>query len=166
MLEINTMTKRQNDYSKKLQDPRWQRKRLEVMQAAGWKCVICGDKDEELNVHHPAYQPHHEPWEYSNLHCVCKTCHTIYHLPKEKLIIHARHLITERIFVTHEQQFLSGLNNLIISVAKYGRKYVEQLHKIRLEAIKDYQSLEANTADRVDEFLGKFHEETDVDELP
>lgn len=84
-----TMKNTQYDYTKKLQDPRWQRKRLEVMQAAGWKCVICGDAKEELNVHHPEYDKAYEPWQYNNLQCLCKTCHTINHLPKEKMRIHA-----------------------------------------------------------------------------
>ena len=102
------MTKTQNDYAKKLQDPRWQRKRLEVMQAAGWKCVICGDKDEELNVHHPAYSAYHEPWEYSNLQCICRTCHTIQHLPKEKMMLHAKQIVTKHVVVTHRNEFLQN----------------------------------------------------------
>ena len=100
------MTRTQNDYAKKLQDPRWQRKRLEVMQAAGWTCVICGDKDEELNVHHPAYSAYHEPWDYTNLQCLCRTCHTIQHLPKEKMILHAKQIVTEHVVITHRQEFL------------------------------------------------------------
>jgi len=107
MLETNHMTKTQNNYAQKLQDPRWQRKRLEVMQAAGWACVICGDKDEELNVHHPAYSAYHEPWEYSNLQCICRTCHTIQHLPKQKLMLHAKQMVTEHVVITHRTEFLN-----------------------------------------------------------
>ena len=84
-----TMKNTQYDYAKKLQDPRWQRKRLEVMQKADWKCEICADAKEELNVHHPEYDKAYEPWQYDNLQCLCKTCHTINHLPTEKMRIHA-----------------------------------------------------------------------------
>ena len=90
------MTNTQHDYAKKLADPRWQRKRLEVMQTANWKCQICGDDKEELNVHHPDYSKGCEPWQYDNLQCVCKTCHTINHATKWKLLIHAKQVFEER----------------------------------------------------------------------
>jgi len=90
------MKHNKTDYAQKLQDPRWQRKRLEVMQAADWKCVICGDEKEELNVHHPVYSANCEPWDYLNLQCLCKTCHTINHATKWKLLIHAKQAFEER----------------------------------------------------------------------
>ena len=90
------MKHNKTDYAQKLQDPRWQRKRLEVMQAANWKCAICGDGKEELNVHHPAYESSLEPWQYDNLQCLCKTCHTINHATKWKLLIHATKVFEER----------------------------------------------------------------------
>lgn len=31
-------------------DPRWQRKRLEVMQIARFECELCASKDKTLNV--------------------------------------------------------------------------------------------------------------------
>jgi hypothetical protein len=43
-------------YEELLRDPRWQRKRLEKMSEVGWACEICGDKEEELHIHHPSYQ--------------------------------------------------------------------------------------------------------------
>jgi hypothetical protein len=64
-------------YPEKLKDPRWQRKRLEVMQAADFACQRCGDTKSELHVHHGYYSFRLNPWEYSNdtLHCLCKRCH-------------------------------------------------------------------------------------------
>ena len=63
-------------YVEKLRDPRWQRKRLEVMQAADFKCQDCGTADKTLNVHHSAYEAGREPWEYTvGLRCVCEDCH-------------------------------------------------------------------------------------------
>lgn len=65
-------------YSEKLKDPRWQRKRLEVMQTAGFSCQCCGESKKTLNVHHAYYERDFEPWEYPNksLWCVCEECHT------------------------------------------------------------------------------------------
>lgn len=64
-------------YSDLLKDPRWQRKRLEVMQYAGFKCVRCGDKETTLNVHHIRYIHGRKPWDYDyhELECLCEPCH-------------------------------------------------------------------------------------------
>lgn len=155
------MKNNKTDYAQKLQDPRWQRKRLEVMQAADWKCVICGDKDEELNVHHPAYSANCEPWDYprAQLECLCKTCHTIQHLPKDKLMIHARSMVTEHILVTHEQQFLGEIDGLMMSMAKFGPKPVGLLYAIRRLAVDEYNTLKAKTDFRLQAFFKKFNKD-------
>ena len=63
-------------YSEKLLDPRWQRKRLGVLERADWKCECCGDSEETLHVHHLIYSG--EPWDapLENLECLCESCHT------------------------------------------------------------------------------------------
>lgn len=80
-------------YSEQLKDPRWQRRRLEKMQQLDFKCEICGDNKEELNVHHARYRKDFmgrplDPWEYSQeeLQCLCHTCHSLAHVPKAKLM--------------------------------------------------------------------------------
>lgn len=64
-------------YWQKLQDPRWQRKRLEILNRADFKCEKCGDKTTTLQVHHGYYEKGAEPWEYENetLWCLCSSCH-------------------------------------------------------------------------------------------
>lgn len=64
-------------YYEQLRDPRWQRKRLEVMEAAGWACEKCGETAETFNVHHSYYEKGVMAWDYPNhsLHCLCETCH-------------------------------------------------------------------------------------------
>lgn len=66
-----------SSYFEKLRDPRWQKKRLEVMQAADFHCEICGDGEHTLNVHHKTYFKGREPWEYESkqLACLCESCH-------------------------------------------------------------------------------------------
>jgi 5-methylcytosine-specific restriction endonuclease McrA len=63
-------------YSEKLRDPRWQRKRLTIMQRAGFKCEACGRTQETLHVHHLIYT-RGDPWEVDDryLECLCSTCH-------------------------------------------------------------------------------------------
>jgi hypothetical protein len=64
-------------YWAKLKDPRWQKKRLEVMEYNDFACEHCGDAESTLNVHHKAYKKKADPWEYSidELACLCETCH-------------------------------------------------------------------------------------------
>lgn len=68
-------------YWEKLQDPRWQKKRLEAMSEVGFRCELCYDDSNPLNVHHKEYFKGHEPWEYDNnqLSVLCKTCHERLH---------------------------------------------------------------------------------------
>lgn len=64
-------------YSKKLTSPYWQRRRLEIMQRDEFACRFCGDKTEELHIHHTLYIAGKEPWEYDEkyLITVCHACH-------------------------------------------------------------------------------------------
>jgi len=68
-------------YWEKLQDPRWQQKRLEVMKEKDFHCELCGTNEITLNVHHKEYFKDKEPWEYNNsqLSVLCKICHESLH---------------------------------------------------------------------------------------
>lgn len=74
-------------YAELLLDPRWQKKRLEVMGAAGFVCEHCGDDQETLHVHHKAYRRGAKPWEYETheLMCLCHRCHGIWHEQKDAI---------------------------------------------------------------------------------
>lgn len=64
-------------YFEKLKDPRWQRRRLEVMERDEFHCRMCGDGESTLHVHHKRYIKGREPWEYElhELATVCEHCH-------------------------------------------------------------------------------------------
>lgn len=64
-------------YAEKLKDPRWQKKRLEIMERDEFTCLSCGDKDKELHVHHLSYRRGADVWDYNNdeLITLCKDCH-------------------------------------------------------------------------------------------
>lgn len=73
------MTKK--TYYEKLKDPRWQKKRLEVMEYNEFRCEVCMDDESTLNVHHKEYFKDKEPWEYEvrQLACLCESCHESKH---------------------------------------------------------------------------------------
>jgi 5-methylcytosine-specific restriction endonuclease McrA len=64
-------------YAEKLKDPRWQKKRLEVLNRDGFACTECGNKTETLHVHHLYYITNRDPWDYPNwaLRTLCSECH-------------------------------------------------------------------------------------------
>jgi len=64
-------------YQEKLKDPRWQKKRLEILERDGWMCRQCYDKTKTLHVHHRWYNAELEPWEYEDrvLITLCEDCH-------------------------------------------------------------------------------------------
>lgn len=67
-----------SNYSEKLRDPRWQKKRLEILQRDEFTCQRCGDTTTMLAIHHKYYLPRTEPWEYSDdaLLTLCEFCHS------------------------------------------------------------------------------------------
>lgn len=68
---------RRDEYAKKLKDPRWQKKRLEIMQRDGFKCAECDDTTTTLHVHHKYYRAQTDPWDYpaAALVTLCENCH-------------------------------------------------------------------------------------------
>lgn len=74
-------------YSEKLKDPRWQRRRLEVLEAANWKCQRCESADKTLHVHHNFYRSKTQPWEYPAhaFAALCEDCHELAELDRREL---------------------------------------------------------------------------------
>lgn len=66
-----------SDYLEKLKDPRWQKRRLGVLQRDEFSCQKCNDSTKTLHVHHRLYLPGKEPWDYSDefLVTLCAPCH-------------------------------------------------------------------------------------------
>lgn len=64
-------------YAEKLRDPRWQRKRLEILQRSNFSCEACSATDRTLNVHHRIYRRGADPWAYADheLASLCEDCH-------------------------------------------------------------------------------------------
>lgn len=69
----------ESGYKKLLRDPRWQKRRLEVLNAANWKCedAGCQRNDSLLEVHHCYYIWGRDPWDYPRdcFIALCGGCH-------------------------------------------------------------------------------------------
>jgi len=66
-------------YWQKLLDPRWQKKRLEVLNRDKFECVLCEDGTATLHVHHEYYISGRQPWDYplSAYKTLCSSCHKL-----------------------------------------------------------------------------------------
>lgn len=65
------------EYSDKLKSPKWQKKRLQILERDNWQCQYCKDTETQLQVHHLKYSG--EPWDAKNedLITACSDCHNI-----------------------------------------------------------------------------------------
>jgi len=70
------LTKKE-EYQLVLKDPRWQRKRLEILNRDNFTCQKCKSATDTLHVHHRHYIAGRFPWDYSDnlLVTLCQKCH-------------------------------------------------------------------------------------------
>ena len=75
-------------YKEKLKHPKWQKKRLEILQRDDFKCSVCGNDEKTLHVHHKKYIKGRQPWDYGdeNFSTLCEDCHKQEHTKKDKSI--------------------------------------------------------------------------------
>lgn len=79
-------------YYEKLKDPRWQKKRLEILNRDDFTCHLCNETEKTLHVHHIAYLSRKNPWDYDDAYLItlCDSCHELEHKAKveyEKQIV-------------------------------------------------------------------------------
>jgi hypothetical protein len=79
-------------YFEKLKDPRWQKKRLEILNRDDFACCFCGNSENTLNVHHLVYEKQRDPWDYEDslLITLCEDCHKSehdYRVENEKMLL-------------------------------------------------------------------------------
>ncbi len=96
-------------YSDKLLDPRWQKKRLEILQRDDFCCQMCFDSENTLAVHHRYYWPNYEPWEYDNDAYVtlCRSCHDSETESMPKSCDRLIHALKRAGFTAYNIQFLA-----------------------------------------------------------
>lgn len=71
------MTNDKLSFAEQIRHPAWQKRRLERLEAAGFRCTKCDADDVTLNVHHKHYVKGRMYWEYSDdeLSVLCEACH-------------------------------------------------------------------------------------------
>lgn len=81
-------------YSKLLRDPRWQKRRLSILNRDNFTCNDCKSQTKELHVHHVIYEKGVLPWNYdaSGLMTLCEECHPIRQHRQNALLLATRDL--------------------------------------------------------------------------
>jgi hypothetical protein len=103
-------------YSDKLKDPRWQKKRLEIMQRDEFRCQSCYDDKTTLHIHHRRYILGRAPWDYPDalLVTLCESCHEA---EREMLESYCDDLVTmvkEKFFAEDIYTLTTGIHQLEI----------------------------------------------------
>lgn len=141
-------------YSEKLKSPKWQKKRLEILQRDEFMCTYCEDAESELHVHHKKYIYGNEVWDYENENFItlCKPCHEEITQKKKSI----KELIDNSFIYTDDLDQLmgiittiSGCNSCSMMKAHIEiKKYFEKERKgqnIRIKKlIKKYKNLNDN----------------------
>lgn len=72
-------------YKEKLLHPKWQKKRLSILQRDKFTCQGCGDIETTLHIHHLKYNPNREPWDIEDEYLItyCSDCHLLIEFIKE-----------------------------------------------------------------------------------
>lgn len=104
-------------YAQKLRDPRWQRKRLEILERDGWKCCCCHRADQTLQVHHLIYA-RRDPWDYPNevYQTLCEDCHEIRGELTNKIVdairLSLKDVPTKRITLVAQRLFAEAMEEM------------------------------------------------------
>lgn len=105
-------------YSELLKSPKWQKKRLEILNRDSFTCKKCGDTETTLHIHHIEYHKGKKPWEYENQHLdtLCSECHKhIEYISKE---IGRQFFDYHSIIKVFKTTFLD--DTIMINVGNYG----------------------------------------------
>ena len=69
-----------SNYSELLKHPKWQKKRLEILERDKFEYRSCMVNNKTLHVHHLAYDNNYKtPWDYPDYYLItlCQDCHTL-----------------------------------------------------------------------------------------
>ena len=106
---FNFTPKMPKSYQQKLLDPRWQKRKAEILTRDNFTCQVpaCSSANKTLHVHHLDYIPGIEPWEYPDdmLKTLCFECHQK-ERDRDRLEVHLSNTLKMKGF------FISDLLNL------------------------------------------------------
>ena len=110
-------------YKEKLLDPRWQKKRLFILERDNWTCQICKDTETSLHVHHRWYEKNRNPWDYPNeaFTTLCEKCHDggILNLDKETLLKKINSILSKLTDIELNKHYVQLLGTYVYLIEEY-----------------------------------------------
>lgn len=115
------------EYSKQLKHPKWQKKRLQILERDEFMCQNCHSKDETLHVHHFFYKPKTLLWDYdeSCLITFCGDCHEEWHLLNDEI----------KDFLSVDTQTLKEIHNLLMIIRELNLLEILKTSKFALKIL-------------------------------
>lgn len=116
-------------YSQKLRDPRWQKKRLQILERDQWTCQSCRSTTKNLQVHHLVYAKR-DPWDYADdcYQTLCEDCHEVRQELSDKAAnavkLSMRNIPTDRM-----EYFLQEIIGRVLRCDPYRQSIVNTLHE-------------------------------------
>lgn len=112
------------NYLEKLKSPKWQKKRLEILERDNFSCRCCGNSESSLHVHHTKYIVNTDPWDYKNklLITLCENCHSEVTWQKKE----AKRIIDEEFIYVCE---ITELRLLLLKIKDFNPYQLDQLVK-------------------------------------
>ncbi len=107
------------NYTDQYKHPKWQKKRLEILERDNYTCRKCREREDTLHVHHLIYFQNKNIWDYHDIQLItlCDECLNAF--------IFERRLID--IYISEFGIHLNGISNLISSL-----KGLEDIHLLDL----------------------------------
>ncbi|MCJ7778856.1 MAG: hypothetical protein MUP16_11155 [Sedimentisphaerales bacterium] len=157
-------------YNEKFKDPRWQKRRLEILNRDEWMCQICGDNESTLHVHHRWYENGKDPWDYTDecLVTLCEKCHEIETRDMPNVCASLIYALKHNFFSAEILDIADGLNNMPIVhvpevqaralnwilqsdifLSKLIETYFEHMEKMRAKKIKQGSNNDAKEATEI-----------------
>lgn len=103
-------------YVSKLKDPRWQKKRLDILNRDKFKCQVCYNGENTLHVHHRIYIRGKEPWEVADEYLVtlCEVCHRYETEEMPDAIVELNEAVKGKFFAYEIQEIAEGFKDVEI----------------------------------------------------
>lgn len=115
------------DFQKQIKHPKWQQKRLEILERDEYMCQNCHTQEETLHVHHFFYKPKTLLWEYdeSSLITLCSDCHNEWHCLNDEI----------KEFLSVDTQTLKEIHNLLMIIRELNLFQILKISKYALKIL-------------------------------
>ena len=119
------------NYKEKLLDPRWQKKRLEILSRDEFACQMCGDAKSTLHVHHILYN--NNPWDIDDdkLITYCQHCHQFIEFSKDFNIY-------KKIIKIVKDKTVNGIILYVLAIDKYNNKGID-INILKSNVFNDFE---------------------------